>query len=165
MRILSACVVLGIALVLGPSATSLGDPPGEAAELQHLKQVLWPKAYREQDVALLDRILADEFQMIDGSGQWSTKHDELEWIAKHRPAYDSLNFEIRRLDVFENGTAVVAGTGVIRGTDDEGPYVAEYQSSNILIKRDGMWKAIASHVSGYRRVDPGRESAIQPGRH
>lgn len=27
----------------------------------------------------------------------------------------------------------------------------EYQSSNILIKRNGLWKAIASHVSGSQR--------------
>ncbi len=164
MKLLLASFVLSIAMVQAPSATTLGDTPDDAAELTHLKQVLWPKAYREQDVALLDRILADEFQMIDGSGRWSTKHDELQWIAQHRPAYDSLNFEIRRLDVFENGTAVVAGTGIIRGTDDEGPYVAEYQSSNILIRRDGVWKAIASHVSGYRRVSPGQVPATYPRR-
>jgi hypothetical protein len=39
----------------------------------------------------------------------------------------------------------------MRGTDDDGPYVAEYQSTNVLIKRDGVWKAVASHVSGYQR--------------
>jgi hypothetical protein len=40
---------------------------------------------------------------------------------------------------------------VIEGKDEQGPYVMEYQSSNILIKRDGLWRAIASHVSGAQR--------------
>jgi hypothetical protein len=40
--------------------------------------VEWPRAYREQDVALLDRILADEFQMIDADGNWSTKAEEID---------------------------------------------------------------------------------------
>ena len=59
--------------------------------------------------------------------------------------------EIKRLEIFENGTAVVAGTGHIQGRDADGPYKVEYQSSNILIKRGGLWKAVASHVSGARR--------------
>lgn len=147
----------GFALVIatGPIDASADDTVEADAEvLRVLKQEHWPMAYRQQDTALLDRILADEFQMIDGSGDWSAKQDELDWVARNRPAYDSLEFEIRRLDIFENGTAIVAGTGHIRGTDDEGPYVAEYQSTNVLIKRDGTWRAIASHVSGYRQIRP-----------
>jgi ketosteroid isomerase-like protein len=65
----------------------------------------------------------------------------------------ALTFEIRRLDVFENGTAIAAGTGTIRGKDEYGPYVGQYQSTNVLIKRDGQWRAVASHVSGYKKVE------------
>lgn len=143
-----------LALVILCLAASAGSTEGtrdDEAVLRELKQVLWPRAYREQDVALLDGILADEFQMIDGEGNWSTKADELEWIANNPVPYESLEFEIRRLDVFENGTAIVAGTGVIRGSGAEGPYVVAYQSSNVLIKRDGRWRAVASHVSGSRQ--------------
>jgi ketosteroid isomerase-like protein len=61
-------------------------------------------------------------------------------------------FTIRRLEVFENGTAIVAGEGTIKGKDKDGSYVLTYQSSNVLIKRSGLWKAIASHVSGIKRV-------------
>lgn len=134
------------------------QPPAESRRaederaLRELKQVLWPKAYFEQDTALLDRILADEFQRVDGDGNWTSKADELAWVANHRPAYDSLTFEIRRLDLFDNGTAIVAGRGVVRGRDEQGTYVAEYQSTNVLIRRDGVWRAIASHVSGYKRL-------------
>jgi hypothetical protein len=46
----------------------------------------------------------------------------------------------------------VAGTGVVTTADDDGPFVFEYQSSNVLIKRNGAWKAVASHVSGIKRV-------------
>lgn len=135
---------------LVPPALATEPDPDEAA-LRELKEVLWPKAYFEQDTALLDRILADEFKMIDGSGAWSTKADELEWVADNKPAYDSLVFEIRRLEIFNGDAAVVAGTGTIRGSDEDGPYVAEYQSTNVLVKRDGEWRAVASHVSGYRQ--------------
>ncbi|MBX2970693.1 MAG: nuclear transport factor 2 family protein [Cyclobacteriaceae bacterium] len=122
-------------------------------KLTTLKEVLWPKAYREQDTVLLDQILADEFQLIDSDGNWSDKKFELDYIKKNKPSYDSFRFEIKRLDIFENGTAVVAGTGHIEGEDENGPYKMIYQSSNILIKRQGEWKAIASHVSGIKAVN------------
>src|SRR5690606_3375399 len=119
-------------------------------KLTTLKEVWWPKAYREQDTVLLDQILADEFQLIDADGNWSDKKFELDYIRKNKPSYDSFRFEIKRLDIFENGTAVVAGTGHIEGNDENGPYKMIYQSSNVLIKRQGEWKAIASHVSGIK---------------
>jgi hypothetical protein len=140
-----------MALCLAAWTASPGGAPHDEAVLRELKQVLWPKAYREQDVVLLDGILADEFQMVDGDGHWSTKAEELERISNNEVPYDSLDFRIRRLEIFENGTAIVAGTGIIRGSGTDGPYVAEYQSTNILLKRAGKWRAVASHVSGFRQ--------------
>lgn len=125
-----------------------GDKKADEAALRHLKENEWPRSYREQDTALLNRILADEFQMIDDEGNVSGKKLELDYISKHKPSYDSFRFEIKRLEVFENGTAVVSGTGHIKGQGEKGRYYITYQSSNILIKRDSQWKAIASHVSG-----------------
>jgi hypothetical protein len=127
------------------------DRAADERALREIKEVLWPRAYFTQDVQLLDRILAAEFQFVDGDGNWSSKADELEWISKNKPSYDSLVFRIRRLDVLENGTAIVAGTGTIRGRDETGAFVMEYQSSNVFIKRDGIWRAVASHVSGARK--------------
>jgi hypothetical protein len=148
MRIVRLFVVLS--LVSAPGLIGQG-PSEDEKVLREIKEVLWPKAYREQDTALLDRLLADEFQMIDGSGLWSTKADEMKWVRENRPAYDSLTFKIKRLDIFENGTAIVSGTGTVKGRDGSGAYVAEYQSSNVLVKRKGVWRAVASHVSGYKR--------------
>lgn len=148
MRIVRLFVVLS--LISAPGL--IGQAPSEDEKvLREIKEVLWPKAYRDQDTALLDRLLAEEFQMIDGAGLWSTKADEMKWVRENRPAYDSLTFKIKRLDVFENGTAIISGTGTVKGRDSSGSYVAEYQSSNVLVKRKGVWRAVASHVSGYKR--------------
>ncbi len=116
--------------------------------LTHLKTVLWPKAYREKDTKLLDRILAKEFQMVDGLGNWSTKAQEMAGLPKGEWNPDKFEFKIKRLDIFENGTAVVAGMGYITNKREDGTYLTVYHSSNILIKRDGRWQAISSHVSG-----------------
>ncbi|MEO9513029.1 MAG: hypothetical protein ABJN84_14075 [Flavobacteriaceae bacterium] len=116
--------------------------------LKNLKEVQWPKAYQEQDTLLLNTILGDDFQMIDANGIWSNKTIELEWIKENSMDVDSFFYEIKRLDILDNGTALICGTGHIINDSTE----TIYQSSNILIKRKEMWKAIASHVSGIKRI-------------
>ena len=114
--------------------------------LTYLKEVEWPKAYRNQDTVLLDRILGDDFQMIDAGGTWSDKAGELAWIKENASAPDSFYYDIKRLEALENGTVLICGTGHIFNDTTH----TIYQSSNILIKREGNWKAVASHVSGVK---------------
>lgn len=124
------------------------DRDADEKTLRYLKEVEWPKAYREQDTLLLNRILANEFKMIDSDGEYSTKGDQLEYIKTHKPDYISFRFIIKRLEIFENNTAIVSGTGIIKRKDKDGEFEIIYQSSNVLIKRNGIWKAISSHTSG-----------------
>jgi hypothetical protein len=74
-------------------------------------------------------------------------------VRKNKPSYDSFRFVIRRLQIFENRTAVVSGTGYIetKAKDGNKGSKTEYQSSNVLIERDGRWQAISSHVSGIKK--------------
>ena len=97
-----------------------GDPtaiPGkldlddDERTLRYIKEVEWPKAYREQDTRLLDRILHDDFEMVDADGNVFRKADELEWIKNNGWSVDSFRYEIKRLDVWPNGTAIVSGMG------------------------------------------------------
>lgn len=148
---------IGLAALVLMSAPLPSQTPDHDA-LRRLKTVDWPRAYLTQDVSLLDRILADDFRMIRSDGAWSSKREELDWVRQHRPAYDSLVFHITRLDVYPNGSAIVAGTGVIYSTSAGATQVREYRSTNVLQKQaDGSWRAVASHTSG------NRERAIAPG--
>jgi hypothetical protein len=122
----------------------------EASVLRYLKEVEWPKAYRDQDTVLLHRILADEFQMIDAAGDVSTKLMEIAYIKKNKPSYTTLRYQITRCDIFENGTAIISGVGTITGKNENGFYETTYHSSNTLIKRRALWQAISSHVSGVK---------------
>ena len=97
---------------------------------KYLKEVEWQKTYREQDTVLLDSILGDDFQMIDANGNWTTKKDELKWVKTNSIKQDSFIYEIKRLDILFNGTALRCGIGQI-------PYDSVeiiYQSSNVFFK-------------------------------
>ncbi len=102
--------------------------PDDEAKLRYLKEVEWPKAYREQDTVLLDRILGEDFQMINDSGGWYTKQDELAWIKEHATQHDSFYYEIKRLEVLPNGTAIICGTG----------HMINFHSSNPISPASGQ---------------------------
>lgn len=121
----------------------------DTAQLTKIKKELWPKAYHVHDTTLLNQILHDQFEMISNSGEWTTKQDEMDWVANNNSKPDSFFYEIKRLDLFENGTAVIAGTGYVFNDSIK----TQYQSSNVLIKENKNWKAILSHVSGIEQVD------------
>jgi len=113
--------------------------------LRNFKTVLWPQAYRMQDVELLDRLLHDSFEMIDAEGKRSTKKKELEYISNNRWDPGTFEYQIERLQIYHGSFAVIDGTGIAESYT--------YKSSNFLIKEEGVWRAIASHVSGYQSTD------------
>ena len=79
----TAAAIVGL---LAFGAAHAAETSADEAAIRELKETLWPKAYFEQDTALLNRILAPEFQMVDGDGNWSTKAADLDWVAKNTPA-------------------------------------------------------------------------------
>lgn len=136
-----AIILLAVGVLCSASAAAADDE----AVLREFKTVLWQQAYRNQDTGLLDRLLHDSFQMINGAGQRSTKQQEMERIRTTRWDPGNFEFRIERLDIYQGRFAVVDGTGIA----DQ----YTYKSSNFFVKEDGVWRAIASHVSGRKSRD------------
>ena len=131
-------VISAVCLGMNFSLASADDE----ATLRHFKTVMWPQAYRTQDVELLDSMLHDSFEVIDGEGNVSTKQGELDFIANNQWDPGEFEFRIDRLDIYDGRTAIISGAGIASNYT--------YKSSNVLIKEDGKWRAISSHVSGRR---------------
>lgn len=134
--------IAAIALVwLAFAPAALASDQDEIA-LRHIKTVLWPHAYRTQDTELLDRLLHDSFEMIGADGTRSTKAAEIEWLTENPWTPGEFEYRIQRLDIYDGRVAIVDGVGIASEY--------RYASSNVLIKEDGRWRAVASHVSGFR---------------
>lgn len=137
----NSIVKLAVLCIFAPAVTLADDYD----VLREFKTVLWPQAYRTQDVELLDRLLHDSFEMIDADGNRSTKRKELEYISKNQWNPGSFEYRIERLQIYQGSFAVIDGTGIAE------KYT--YKSSNFLIKEHGVWRAIASHVSGFQSAN------------
>jgi hypothetical protein len=77
----------------------------------------------------------------------------LEWFSKNRMGHESFEYRIRRLEIFDNGTAMVAGTRTFTDRDEDGPHTVVHRSSNEPIKSDSSRRAVASRMSGVERTD------------
>ncbi len=106
------------------------------------------KAYLEQDSVLLDKLLHEDYQLIDDNGDRYTKGDELTYVSNYPPSYSSQEFEILEIDIIDNGSAVVIAKATLKGMDGEDAYITTYTISTSYVKIDGLWSAINSHVSG-----------------
>lgn len=142
-------MILTLAAMATASACSL--TPAEEQTLRDLKTRRWPAIYAQPDPAALDAFLHPQFQVIDGAGGVTKKAEEVAWLRTKAPDPPNRRFTytIERLEVFPNCTAMISGQGRIEVTTAEGRrQVSTYRSSNVLIKVDGAWRPIASHVSG-----------------
>lgn len=118
--------------------------------IKEIKEKILPQAYKDQNTQVISNLLADEYWMIDADGNSFGKNQELAHVQSHKPTYESHLYTIGRLLIFDETTAILNGMGIIIGADDEGSYTTTYQSSDVMIKRDGDWQAISTHVSGLR---------------
>lgn len=106
----------------------------------------WMDAYRHNDAAALDRILADDYKLTDAAGRISTKADDIAGArAKHVliDTYDTSDVHVR----VWGDTAVVTGHSVVRGAARGEPFVHDFKFTDTLARIDGRWRAVAAHVS------------------
>lgn len=131
---------------------------GDDELLRDLKTVQLPKAYDEQDTTLLGKLLHSNYQLVDDQGGTYSKNDEMSYVSQYPSSYDSFDFQIQKLDLFNNGTATIFGIGTMRGTDveDGSGYTTTFKSTDSFVKEAGRWQAISSHVSGVKETKEGQ---------
>ncbi len=144
-------IVSGLVALLCTSFVFSQNLTADEQRVKDLKEKVWPKACKEQNTTLLDKILAEEFFMIDADGNTFSKSQEIEYHQQNKPTYESFTYHVGRLLIFDHSTAIMNGLAVITGTDDHGAYTTTYQSSDVMIKRNGEWQTVSSHISGMRK--------------
>lgn len=139
---------------MSSSKADSGLAAEDEATLRTMKTTDLPKAYDEQDTMLLGQLLHEKYQLVDDQGGTYSKADEMIYVSKYPSSYESFDFQIQKLDLFDNGTATIFGVGTMKGKDveDGSPYTTTFKSTDSFVKEDGRWQAIASHVSGVKET-------------
>ena len=106
----------------------------------------WGDAFEQRDFAALDRIMADEYILTDPLGNVRGKAESLNAIANNEVFFESTRSD--NVNVRINGdTAVITGRSTFRGRYKGWSMAGKYQYTDVLVKRQGSWQAMSSHIT------------------
>ena len=146
----AACVVSCILGATGTSAEIGGTryTGNTASDKDALIEVehAWGNALLKKDVAGFSRCLADEWVLITSDGSRVTKAVALADLKSGALKIDSFRLDDVTVRLYGN-TAVVRGLitekSKLRDKDTSG----KSRFTDVFVKRDGRWQAVASHES------------------
>jgi ketosteroid isomerase-like protein len=104
-------------------------------------------AWVERDRALIERILAPEWSVTQADGSILSRANLL------RTAFETEAFRVTRMVVDDvtvgmfGTTAVVRGRTAATGTDKGLTIDVRMRFTDVFLKRNGAWQAVASHAS------------------
>jgi hypothetical protein len=113
----------------------------------------WRNAILKSNTALMDRLLADDYQAITSSGLVQTKAQTLASLKLGHVHFASINVSDRKVR-FYGRTAVVTSLAVVQATTAEGDISGNYRYMRVYVRdAAGNWKIVSFEVNKIR--DPG----------
>lgn len=107
------------------------------------------KLFYEDDLALLDRLFADDLLIItQHPARMRTKKQFVEDFKSNKSKVSHVSQEIKQVRVYGDDTAVANGTMSIKQKDADGRDSSfDTLYTHVWIKRDGQWKLASVHRS------------------
>jgi ketosteroid isomerase-like protein len=130
----------GIAIVLGAATY-----PNDRADLLALERA-WDTAVVKRDVGALDRILADDFQLIWVNGQVSGKREMLGGVTARKAEIDPFETEDVNVRVYGD-TAVLTGRFTQTARLGDRSETNQFRYTDIYHRTKHGWQAVSAHAS------------------
>ncbi|MEO8018347.1 MAG: nuclear transport factor 2 family protein [Pseudomonadota bacterium] len=106
----------------------------------------YDEAQVKGDKTALEDLVAEDYVLINSSGQRQTKADLIRDYTK--PGFKLEPFSIEEpVEVVWSNGAVMGGVARIRGVDDGQSYDVRLRFSDIWAKHAGKWRVIYTHVN------------------
>ena len=123
------------------AAVSAHVPPDLAAAV-----AAYDKAQVDGNRAELERLVADDYLLINSSGRIETKAQLISDYTA--PEFDLEPFTIEQpIEKVWGDGAVMGGVATIRGTDGGKRYELRLRFADVWSKRDGRWQVIYTQVA------------------
>jgi ketosteroid isomerase-like protein len=103
-------------------------------------------AVKQNDVATMDRILADDFVLVTGLGKTYTKADLLEEARSKRTIYEHQEDSARKVRVWGD-TAVVTALLLAKGTEDGKAFDYKLWFSDTYVRTPAGWRYVFAQAS------------------
>ena len=146
MKRLLIIFVLTIAGSAGASGQTSAAATREMSKAEReVRQVLsdWIDALKRNDVAALERIVAEDYLITVSDGRVLNREQDLEPL-RNGVKFESAAAEDVRVRVFKE-TAIVTCVGVFKVRVKDKDYDVRERFTDIYVKRKGRWQPVASH--------------------
>lgn len=135
-----ALLLLLLALALPARASASSDEDLLALDAR------WNTLRLQPDVPALEALLADDWMLTHSDGRVQHKADYLEELrTRSRSNQRTLNEDVRLRRYGD--TAVVTGTSIQSGLGNGQPWSGRFRFTRVWVRRDGVWRMVASHSS------------------
>ncbi|HEX9952310.1 MAG TPA: nuclear transport factor 2 family protein [Rubricoccaceae bacterium] len=128
------------------SACGRAEAPDERAVVIEVTQQACD-AVRAGDVAAVERILAPTFTLVNSNSTVQDRRSVVAEVQNRDPQYQIFRNHSMTSNVYGDA-AVVQGITHVKGTSGGQQFEAEVRFSDTLIKTDGQWRLVVSHVTG-----------------
>lgn len=122
---------------------------GPAEDLVALEQSL-ARAFREADVASLERDLAEGFTLVNGRGEVDTKASTIDELRRGVVRYTRFEMRDMAVRVVGHDMAVVTGIASLAGHAGERAFAADVRFTDTFVRDaagDGRWRLVAGQAS------------------
>ncbi len=122
-----------------PTVKANSAPSGDEIDLRMI-ETAWADAVTRSDSSIVSRIIADDFEGIDPSGNLLTK-------ATYVPDIEKGVFQNQRVEVSDIKTRTFGETAVVTGRFWLTNAPKWGRMTHVFVKRQGRWQCVASHAS------------------
>ncbi|HKA21562.1 MAG TPA: nuclear transport factor 2 family protein [Blastocatellia bacterium] len=138
-----------IAIASATTAQTLNTKASKAEEDKEVLLKLTDElttAKMKRDLALLGRLLADDYIFTNPAGLFANKAEYLDGAKADTAVYESVKNYDKVAKVYGDA-GVVAGLTTVKGSYDGHEIGGQFRFTNMFVKRQDNWQCIAIHLT------------------
>ena len=138
----AACGLFLCAGLLGASGAAAGDLPADLAKAVHE----YDQAQINGDPSELERLLADDYTLINSAGAAETKAQFISESVGVGNKLDPFTIEQPVEKIWSDG-AIMGGVARLTGLSGGTHFAVTLRFTDVWAKREGKWRVVYSHAS------------------
>jgi len=139
-------LALAIWILITMEPTTQARSAADDEKVVEALDIEYQAAVKENDVATMDRILADDFVLVTGLGKTYTKADLLEEARSKRAVYEHQEDSARKVRVWGD-TAVITALLWAKGTEDGKAFDYKLWFSDTYVRTAAGWRYVFAQAS------------------
>jgi ketosteroid isomerase-like protein len=144
--------LIALAVGLAVPAMSVVAAADRSADEQQIRKIEqdWINAIVKRDGAFLTKLEADDFTLTDPDGTVLDKAGSIKETASGETMFDEVKIDNLKVR-FYGDTAIVNGQATAKVRTPDQDLSGQYAWTDVFVKQNGEWKAVAAHVTMIER--------------